>query len=317
MRIACVADTHLISPDPESGGAFHAYRATLGERGARLREEIRQELDTAFMAVCSYLSDAGPWDAVVHLGDISSGYQGRGCFHKSVQPLYTHCVQALHAASGIPVWCVPGNHCIGTGARLTKENIEAWRARVGGLYWHHFIDGVLLIGISSPTALYQGSDEMIQERSSCQRAFVREVLEQYEGAPWVLFSHNPWGAVAHAFEAAPFVRTLRAVICGDVHRPDMQRVIRQSRFLPFLSRAPFGITHVARRMLSRVIVCPSVAPFWWEGYGMLELELSANYLHGRVRQIPRLANRKALPTEHPLRCAWFVARGAISAHFNR
>src|SRR5687767_5208123 len=100
MRIACVSDTHRMVREPESKCCFPYRMAKIArEQGPEIRAElyevIRMEVERSYTALLDWLRGAGSWDMIIHLGDVTGGWQEQGCFHPSAKRLMPETKETL------------------------------------------------------------------------------------------------------------------------------------------------------------------------------------------------------------------------------
>ncbi|MEK7554669.1 MAG: hypothetical protein AAB518_01645, partial [Patescibacteria group bacterium] len=104
------------------------------------------------------------------------------------------------------------------------------------------------------------------------------------------------------------VPTMQRMICGDMHdnrKGDMRKRIANA--------IPMGIIPSrARRVLlaceRKLVVCPSTAPLWWRGYGLLTVKTNPwiTLTDPHLLSIPE--NRRVAPTASALTCLWWCVK---------
>jgi hypothetical protein len=307
MRIVCISDTHIPVADWESWALFPRQLARFPRQQAEgLYGEMRQEINLAYDSAIAWLK-AHQFDLLVHLGDVSAGWwagKELGCVHPVVREVTQRCVQDLQGLAQRVRW-VLGNHDLGG---CTPEGVEAAeRIFDAPLWWACEDQGFLCLGICAPLACYSGTDPGILGRQCEQREFIGNTLFARR-LPWLLFSHSPWAVRGMAKEIAPALGRLCGLVTGDCHRPGLG--VLSVRLKRPLFWGESG--RVVRRCLGRYTPCPSTAPLWWQGYGLLELEaLGGGVVSMREVRVERPAQRTKLPTESALRCLWWMRPGWV------
>lgn len=314
MRIACLADTHLTVPEIESDSLFRLQLNAISRQEAEtLYEKMRREVSLASSTAVRWLEKQGPWDAVVHLGDVTGGYREQGCSHPSCRKIAREIDADLQRVAPRVHYCL-GNHETGyshrgslAGGGINVDSIEASRAIFGELFWSYQQQEILLVGLCSPIAEYRGSESAILRLQQDQRDFLRETLALHRG-PWLLFAHNPFTMKNFVKEIKGRTDQLLGMVCGDVHNPRYQKILSLGAkivrtFLPDVSS-----WKVTLECLGKCIACPSVAPLWWKGYQLLTLSFEKGRMESQRVVLDRPPESENLPVSSVWRCLLWTLR---------
>lgn len=313
MKIACVADTHLTVSESESESLFPKQLAKMTPIARRVLYTImRQEIERAFRTTLEWLQTHGPWDLIVHLGDITGGYGEQGCHHPSARALLIHCRDELQTCAPEVRWCI-GNHDTGYGGYklglssggLTPESVATCEEELGSLWWSREVEGVMLLGLASPLATYGGPYPSVELSRRLQREFVWETLRTWKGL-FVIFAHTARTAQALAYELGPHVARCLAFIYGDFHDP--RKALLARGVAPILGVFGNHDLSVLGRYLVRSSCVPSTAPLWWRGYGLLELTIESGQVAIREIKLQRPPDSVDIPTASFRRCVWWFLR---------
>jgi len=277
--IACISDTHESSPDYLSRSLFPGYIDSLE---ADRRDDVYRAL-TCVLSHCHdevvrFLANAKqrPWDMLIHLGDVTGGWNECGIDHPSVLSLAEKALEKYKSVAHFVGICW-GNHDTGyadTIGGLSVESIYACR-RLSPLHWSHYREGILFLGVCSPLMSYYHGEHtnLISDLREEQLAFVAQTLASHKGMPWVLCTHDvdfsPFAKVLH-----PYTDTLIHVLYGDKHSPLGAKLEKVKGYLNPLSYLSFA--GMCRR---RGTLCPSVAPLWWHGGACITGEV----LNGKLK----------------------------------
>jgi predicted phosphodiesterase len=296
QTIACISDTHLLVPDTRSAALFpkRLKSLTLQEQHA-MYAQVSQEIERAYLACVEQIKQSKP-DIIIHLGDITSGWEKGGMGDPSVRALVQRCADDLKALHK-PLYCILGNHDIGKVGKEPANIAEAtdiYEQVFGPLFWQFETQGLLSLGMCSPLAYYHGKDPSILKRKKDQETFLVDTLAAYPEKKWVLYVHDPM-ALRHVIkQIGPHLRRCRKVIVGHFHRPSTGRLIRYASRVP-VTKAMLS-SRMYRRALSKVVVAPSTAPLWYKGYGWLQLEVRGNTMKAHRMRALRPIESQDLPT---------------------
>lgn len=274
-RIACIADTHLLPPSMESGASIPTQLASLPDEAAE--EVYRERSDAhrhAYEQVTEWLEENGPWDLIVHLGDITGGWQERGMVHDEIEDLTREVKEDLAALA--PTRFVPGNHDLGTespaypDSGINREAVENYQDVVGGLWWSEQLGDTKIIGLTTPLEEAEEDDDYFERLAEEQRRFLEDELDGYDG-DWMLFAHEP-SLEQFADLLAGKTDTLQQFVYGDLHNPIggvcMELYGRLRRMLP-----GDGEAEAVAEMFEDAHLVPSVAPRWWKGGSVVSIDL--------------------------------------------
>ncbi|MDD4319679.1 MAG: metallophosphoesterase [Candidatus Peribacteraceae bacterium] len=307
-QVFCIADTHLLPPHPESTRFIPRWLRMLPEQEAlALYLRLSRELRRAFETGKEEMRRAAP-ALVVHLGDVAYGWEKGGMTHPLLAKEARECAREL-GALGSPFRVCIGNHDTGHARDdnpLFGKGVEICEKTFGQLYWSHETADALHVGIASPLLEYGGENDgknpALLRKAAEQEAFLSDTLARHPHAPWILYLHRPFGLRAVAPRLRPHLPRLRAVVCGHLHRPALGNVIRTAARLRFPGHHPHESAYA--HMMRKTTVCPSIAPLWCSGYGLLSLQMRHRRL--RIRQewltAPRESDR--LSTASLFRCLW-------------
>lgn len=315
MKILCLADTHLTPPGSfESGSLFPKALKGLPRKDAEARyETMVQGIRGAYESCISYAEEDGPWDMVVHLGDVTGGWKCRGMTEPSVQATAHQCVEDLRQLAPTVRFCT-GNHDLGydhPSEKLGGINIEALRAAevcFGPLYWTDEGNETRLLGVSSSLASYRGDDPALMEERDLQREFVGDTLASHRNNPWMLFGHDPMTPHSLGTVLAPHMERMKGFVFGDLHTPVVGGLVRGglqlARMLPGEALQVLGQAHEKSHMV------PSTAPLWWKGHGLSTIDLNEDKLSVQRTHLPIPEQTrelmKQMPATYPRSLAWMA-----------
>jgi hypothetical protein len=256
---------------------------------------IEREIRRAYDAGRAELVKSNP-DAIIHLGDVTGGWRDCGMQHSSVTDAARACIRELKSG-GAPVYVCVGNHDAGfrnASDADFRESLDRCADVFGPLSWRHDAAGILFVGLCSPLLDYPGKDPELLRRKQEQKDFLREALEAHRDRPFVLCLHRPF-SVRHVLpELAPHMRRCRSILAGDLHRPRLGAAIRWFARLPAASLVIRDRAMI--RALRKVSVCPSTAPLWWRGYGLLHVNVTNGKLRRTHVRLERPVESEDLPT---------------------
>ena len=310
VAIFFVSDTHLTVGSLESKSLFPRHLDRLPRKEAEeLYERMRVGIDNAFESATTHIAKQPKADAIIHLGDVTGGYRESGCAHPLVRPLAEDCRNTLHAIA--PTYFALGNHDVGyrhpgsLGRGISVESIETCEEIFGDLYWALKVNGTLFIGVCSSIIEYGGNEERIVKRARTQHEFVGDTLGG-GNEKWVFCIHNPFSSRFLAREIVPHLDRLGSVVCGEFHDPTTAKPLRAITKMasPFFRGAK---GKVLVKCLQKLRVCPSTAPLWWRGYGLLQAVEEHRELEYEEVFLP-LPSRAPLPTASRLRSTVWMVR---------
>lgn len=285
----------------------HMARLHCDEAEALYRR-ICQGIELAFHSSVEWLRANGPWNFLGGLGDLVSGSQEQGINDADAERIARRTSSQLSSLAGARAFAL-GNHETGysslltlRGAGLTLESLEACESVFGPLWWVRKFTGLSIIGVCSPLAEYRGDDHAVLRLKLEQRQFVGDTLESLHGDRWIFAAHRLRAPVNFARVIHGHEQSLQAFVHGDMHNPRTARFLRPFSYL--LAGGDGAVTSV----LQKAVACPSVAPLWWKGYGLLTMEWDSNSGELTTEQVSVLRPSEAeeLPTESALRCAWWM-----------
>lgn len=306
-----MSDTHLTVPEFESDSLFPKQLEKLTPIRRRvLYTFIRQEIERAFTTTIEWLRQNGPWDLIVHLGDITGGYGEGGSHHPSVQAILVRCRDELLTLGREVRWCF-GNHDTGYGqtsmnvggSGLAPESLLTLEVVLGSSWWSHEVEGVLLLGLAAPLATYNGPYASVELSRRLQREFVWDTLRTWKG-PFVLFAHTIRTVHALAPVLGPHKDRCLAFIYGDIHDP--RKAILARLIAPLIRLGGTSKARSLGSLLGRSHCVPSTAPLWWRGYGLLELTIEDGRVKTREIKLSRPRDSVEIPTASFWRCAWWL-----------
>lgn len=303
-KILLVSDSHITSPDPASGSLWpHQMDALPPEEAAQTYEAIRQGTSSAFDAVMQWAREKGGWDAVIHTGDVTGGWQEKGMVHDTVLDEARKTHTALQGLSPVVRYAM-GNHDVGYGKEggMNEAALSNAEATFGPLHWADELDETLLIGVASSLAEYEGGDSEILARKNRQAEFVGDTLLDHKGR-WVFIAHDPRTPVYFVPQIKDRMRDMGAFAYGDLHVPLFgslySGVAQWQRFLPNERAKVFGQAH------QKGLMVPSTAPLWWGGHGLRTMTVQNGTVSSERIQLPVTDAAKDLPTANAFRAlAW-------------
>lgn len=318
MRSVCIGDTHLTVADMESQSLFPRQLVALPEKEATaLYECMREAIESAKDVVLAWILDNGPWDSIIHLGDITGGWKEQGCAHFLPRTLMRSFYSKLRAICPRVRYCI-GNHDTGSthagslpGGGINEASVSACEEVLGDLWWEEEWDGIVHIGIASPLLEYSGDDPAIQRRKRDQKTFVGDTLSRLK-KPWVFYLHRATACKFLAQEIGDHVNTMCKMICGDAHDPRVMRFVRGCAGVPFLPFVVGKETSFMLRCLQKCVLCPSTAPLWWRGHGLLALLSLREDIAIKEIVLPSDPSFANLPFTSKMRCAlWMIRPRAV------
>jgi hypothetical protein len=266
-RFICLSDTHLANPNPDDEAFFPGFmRKQHPMKRDKMYYDAVSLMNKCFIEVTRIIRDyEPPFEALIHLGDLTSGAHERGIGSGNVTPLALTAFNHLKSVSP-DVKIDFGNHDAGYfDSEVDLDSLLACQL-IAPLWWTKTFahSDVLVIGICSgilPKVHKYKLHSMVRERQDAQLDFVAEALRMHRGRPWVLCTHDPDVSGLEKV-AAPYVRDLLHMIYGDQHNPSRHMLQRLKGIGKSITRSggPF-----ARACLLRGKLCPSVAPLWWQG----------------------------------------------------
>lgn len=307
--IACISDTHLTVPEFESGSLWPRQMSVLGKEGPAFYEIIRQEIDLAYTTCLAWLKEQGKWSMAVHLGDITGGFQEKGCYFPSARELVRKVKQDLSALAP-KTHIVLGDHDTGythkgamPGSGFNEESVAVFP--MSDVHWAEECDGMLHIGVCSPVAENSESNSFAKTLHKEQLAFLGDTLSSWKGN-WVLYIHRPLAISHFTKQIRGHENALVRLVHGHYHDTRKSKLMKAMWNLGALTLQAgmfdWGSAgKEIRQCLRKSMLCPSVAPLWCRGYGLL-----ANQ---RVVCVPKpKASDKNLPTASFLKCLWWMIR---------
>lgn len=318
MNIACLSDTHCITKEVEGCSILPRQLDVIPRKKLkRLYIEIEKEIKRAFDTSIVWLEQNGPWDLLIHLGDITGGYLEEGCYHPSVQKVAKKTYQDLQSLTPKILWCL-GNHDTGysypgslPGSGIHLASILACQKIFGDLFWVYEKKGVLFIGLCSPIAYYNGLDPAILRFKKEQETFLGDTLSGFRG-PWMLFAHHPLTPKNFVRQIEGHTKRLLGMVCGDIHEPWRRNLLKRIARIPGLILLASHQKRTVLECLKKYIPCPSTAPLWWRGYGLLTLSLDGRKkVNPREIILDRPPDSKDLPTSSVWRYFWWMLRSKI------
>ncbi len=285
----------------DSHSLFPRKLASLDQTQAEMiYEAIRREIQLAYETALEWLKDNGPWDLLLHLGDITGGHKAQGYRNPSAQQLAREVIAGLSRVAD--VHCMTGNHDTGYGTidsfiqgGITMQSIDFCNDALGGLFWTEEKEGLLLIGVSSPIAEYNETDRGILQMQKEQAVFLGDTLSSSK-SPWMLCIHNPFSLKYFVSQVRGHTQRLQKVVCGDFHDPRKWKLFRATNHLRALLES--GVYE----SLNKCAFCPSTAPLWWRGYGLLVLSWDGERVRTKEINLNRPAESEDIPTASFWRC---------------
>ncbi len=308
MRIACVSDTHLTVPELDSKSLFPRQMARLARPEAeKLYWRMRAEIILAYSTCLQWLmrQRKNDCDLVVHLGDITGGYQEQGCINPAVQVLISQVKRDLGEVSPLARFVI-GDHDTGythrgslPGGGINEESLDFLKATLGQLFWAEEFDGTLHLGVCSPIAQYSGSNPRIAKLRDEQAEFVGDALQRHRGE-WMLYIHRPAAVRFLDKEMKDHLGRLRKMVYGHYHDPAKGRLVNAIHLLSLAGDS------IVWKCLEKAVLCPSTAPLWWRGYGLLVL--NENGSKNQEIVLSRPPESQDIPASSFWRCLWWMAK---------
>jgi predicted phosphodiesterase len=313
-RIALIADTHLIVPDVKSAALFpRRLRAMPLEEQSALYRKVSLEVERAYEACVESIQHADA-DAIIHLGDVTSGWGRGGMGDASVRDMAERCADDLRRL-GKPLYCTLGNHDMGSKVDKEPEAIsnaaDTYEAIFGPLFWHFMAGDILMLGMCSPLAYYTGNDERLLKRKRDQEAYLADTLNAHPDTRWVLYVHDPLAVQSVIKQVGPHMKRCDRVVVGHFHRPIAGGIVRGLARTPI---APLALRDVNfRRALRKTYVAPSTAPLWYKGYGWVQADIDGSNVDFTRIEAPKPEASEEIPTRS---LAWCLSGLAIKdEHF--
>ena len=298
-----LADCHLNADLVQSGSLWPKHMARLPEEQAkRLYRTISDETFRAFGTPLRYIANNGPWNFLGQLGDFVGGWLEQGCGHPEVQQVARAATAQLRAVAPDTVYAV-GNHETGykspltiAGAGFCWESLQACYQIFGQLFWKRELTNLVVVGVCSSLAEYAGTDPEVLKEKQEQSEFLHDTLVRLRGRKWILAAHKFATPKHFIREIQGYEKSLVAFVCGDLHDPFKHKLLK-----PVWSLHPNA---TIRAVMKRSVMCPSTAPLWWRGYGMLTMEWDAenDRLTTHRIELERPADSVVLPTESMFTC---------------
>jgi hypothetical protein len=314
FRIPWLSDVHLATANYEAQEFFPRRLARMSRHDAQRYLDLwTRENGRAFRTARNYLKEmktrfGGPFPLIGLGGDLINGYQEKGCHHPSMHPL-------LHEAhDGVKQYADDvgfsgGNHESGYGwprsmtGGLTFESFLVQREIFGPLWWKKEVGGLAIVGVCSPLAGCNGADPNVYQLKREQEQFVGDTLQSLPpDQPWLFATHDMSGCIDLEKQLRSRVSTVRAMVSGDLHAPFLHSLVRG------LLRARHVMRSTTRTFLEKSIFCPSLAPGFWPGYGMLMLtwDDSKQILQSERVALKRPIDSEKVPTQSPLQCCLWL-----------
>ena len=159
------------------------------------------------------------------------------------------------------------------------------------------------MGVCTSFAEYKGSNPYLMQQKKAQDTFLRDTLHEHQGKPWILCAHDP-GTFGDLWKILhPHLSTFEHLFYGDLHNPLWGKMKRVQGLFPPPTRK--GYTQSVG--LSRSSMCPSTAPLWWEGYGLMTVGLGEQVEVHEVK-LDTPTKVKQLPTASFLTCIWWMIK---------
>lgn len=313
MRIGVLSDTHLSSPLAESNSLFPGAIASYPpEKQQAQYDRLRIPCEIAERLVRNRMTEDS-LDLVVHTGDMVGGWKERGIRHESVEKVVVDAMENYREAFD-NFLAVPGNHDLGYntsttehGSGINRDAVAFWRRQVGELWWSRDLGNLLLLGIASPIAEYEGEDQGLRAQRNLQRNFLKEKLRDHPGGYVILFIHDA-SAVKHLADVLePHLKRIKLLVYGDQHTPRFSWVMRILGYfgLPF---AFLQRWRVVTALFRKSVLCPSTAPLWHKGCMYLTLDINPHTAatEATTHKLAIPTPIEKTPTNGLLRCAWWM-----------
>lgn len=281
-QITVVSDTHRINKyEVNSRNLFPGFFDQLkGKEREEAYNRFAEILEIYQESLLSRLYEGSGRKLLIHLGDVTCGFQERGIGFPKMEALTRNTISQLKefAPMVLIAW---GNHDTGydgNEGNLTLKSLYTCRD-ISPLWWKHEVDNVLFVGVCSPlfASNYGNEQREIERLQQDQVDFVAETLRSKpKKQRWVLCTHDlALGALLETV-GREHQKTLTTVLMGDVHSPLAGKIIKLKGFLQ-----PLGLMAAIRR---KTVVCPSVAPLWWEGCALLSGSVQGDTTHFQQQQ---------------------------------
>lgn len=297
-RLAIISDTHVSVDDPASLSLFPRQ---VNRKGPELYARIEQEVRRSFESCISNLQEAKP-SAIIHTGDVTGGWKEQGLANEKMYNVAEGVARGLRRIA--PTYFALGNHDMGYSSAaslkeggLNRDSIDACQEIYGPLYWDIKGEGgIRSIGINSSLMDYNGKDSHMLKKRDDQNGFVRETLDAHKDEPWALYMHDIKSISRLAPLVAPHADNCRIVVAGDLHNSFKGNMMKNwIRFTTF--------NNTKRSLAAKFVLCPSVAPLWWNGYERLEMTYKDGNASANTVEIPYGEDAdKTVPTRSTLWC---------------
>lgn len=308
MRIAVISDTHLTAPDMESQSLFPRQLAKMKKEEAnRLYDSLRLTISKSLGRVAEWLFAKKPWDLIVHLGDVTGGWQEQGCAHPLAQEEARKANWLLKKLCPKVRYCL-GNHDLGYShpgsllqGGLNEESLDACKEIFGHpVMQSGFAAPCKMIGAWAPLFEYKGDNGKIINFQGLQKGILETAFLEYEddekAFPFLFFFHTPFLPKSVKEILRKHRDRFRGLVYGDLHNPRYEKILRLHGLLtgnPFLRKSH---------------LCPSVAPLWWRGCGLLEINTDQAEPVIRRHLLTPPEEARNLPTASALRCLLWMLR---------
>lgn len=261
QKLIVISDTHITSSNPESLSLFPGYMSV------HPNEYIKTVkcLDDCNTSLNYWLEQNKPVDMLIHLGDLTSGWSEQGIHHQEVLRLAVDAVCSYKKVAHVVKICW-GNHDTGYGNTVDGICFESLKRcnDISPLYWSHFSENILFIGICSSLIKYKGHNEKILNLKQKQIQFIKDILNKNKEHFWILCSHEYFFDKDLIEIINQHKDVFQRHLYGDKHMIMAGHLLKITAYVSFQS-----IFQIHRKS----ILCPSVAPLWCRGGMLLEGEL--------------------------------------------
>jgi len=300
-KIICIADTHF-PLDIESQSLFPRQMKRISKTKARQRyERLTAGIAQANTLVNNLLNECHP-DYLFHLGDVTGGWKEKGVSGQLASNTAKYHARTWRQLCPNIHFCL-GGHDTGYSHRgslseggINAESVQNCRNIFGDLWWLKECEDVYLLGICSPLANYHDDDGTLEALQNQQSNFLHEANSRINGKPWILFAHDPFLPPIVSRLLQNQLPNCRAFIHGHRHNPKFTKLLRT-------------LGSITKNKLLQVShTCPSVAPLWWRGCGMMKITVDGEKVTIKNRLLdvpPEIAN---LPTASFFRCLMWMLR---------